>query len=196
MTNQTINLALFCSGGGSNAKAIISYLQPNETIKPRLMVVNNAEAGALKHADQHQLPSHIITKKAELKNPALIAVLKDHDIDFIILAGFLWLIPIELIEAFPNRIINIHPALLPAYGGKGMFGHHIHEAIKAAGDTQTGLTIHLVDAHYDHGQHLFQHIIPLTGNETPQQIAATVLAQEHYHYPRVIEEYILKLGKM
>ncbi len=135
----------------------------------------------------------MIFNKETLNSPdGVIHFLNEKGITHIVLAGFLWLVPVHLIEIFKNKIINIHPALLPKYGGKGMFGLNVHEAVKAAGERETGITIHLVNERYDEGQYLFQEKVDLTGAETAQEIAQKVQELEHQYYPRVIERWILE----
>lgn len=183
-------LALFCSGGGSNAQSIIDYFKGHPRISVQLLVASHPGAYALNRAQAAGIETLVLPSRAALASSDFVQELQQRGITHIILAGFLWLVPPALIAAFPQRIINIHPALLPAFGGKGMYGHHVHQAVKDAGHLETGLTIHLVDEHYDHGRTLRQVRVPLTGQESPDEIAALVLAQEHAHYAQAIEQYI------
>ena len=141
-------------------------------------------------AQNHQLPSKVITKAHLNDADNILPLLKEHNVDNIVLAGFLLLIPQHLIKAYPNAIVNIHPALLPKYGGKGMYGHHVHQAVFDNNETESGPTIHLVNEKYDEGKILFQKAVPLSSTDTPDQIAAKVLALEHAHYAEVIEEWV------
>jgi phosphoribosylglycinamide formyltransferase 1 len=160
-------------------------------VKVLLVVSNKHDAGVLGHAKDNNLPTLVVNKAEYLDSANLLGQLRAFEIDFIVLAGFLWLIPEWLVAAYPDKIMNIHPALLPKFGGKGMYGMHIHEAVKAAGETETGLTIHLVNAEYDKGAPLFQIKCPVLPHDTAQDIAARVLKLEHRFYARVLEEYLM-----
>ncbi len=185
-------IAIFASGSGSNAKKIIEYFQNHPSIKIALIACNNAEAGVLNLAQQYNIPSIIFTKK-EFNDPVFSQNLQVKNIDFIVLAGFLWLVPLHLIQSYPNKIINIHPALLPKYGGKGMYGHHVHEAVKAANEPISGMTIHLVNERFDEGAHLFQAACSLQETDDAVQIQKKVLNMEHQFFASVIESYIATL---
>ena len=183
-------LALFASGKGSNADNICSYFKDHSDIQVGLICSDRKEAGVFSVAEKHQVNS-IYLSKSFIQNPSqIVDLLKDHHIDYIILAGYLKLIPKELTEAFKGRIINIHPALLPNFGGKGMFGMHVHEAVAASGVSETGITIHHVNEHYDEGAIIFQARTALDKNDTPQTIAKKIAALEMDNFPRVIEELI------
>lgn len=182
-------LAIFASGSGSNALKIIEHFKHHDAVEVALIVTNRNEAGVIKHALDHRIEVKVISKQ-ELGTEAFIHELVIRDIDFIILAGFLLLIPKKLIRAYPRRILNIHPALLPKYGGKGMYGIHIHRAVKENSEQKSGITIHLVNEHYDEGRHLFQKEIELDSEWPAEKIATEVLKIEHKYYPRVIEQYI------
>jgi len=183
-------LALFASGKGSNADNICSYFKDHSDIQVGLICSDRKEAGVFSVAEKHHVNS-IYLSKSFIQNPAqIVDLLKDHHIDYIILAGYLKLIPKELTEAFKGRIINIHPALLPNFGGKGMFGMHVHEAVAASGVSETGITIHHVNEHYDEGAIIFQARTALDKNDTPQTIAKKIAALEMDNFPRVIEELI------
>ncbi len=153
-----------------------------------LVVSNKRQAGVLDIARVHGIPTHVVDRASFYETQDLVAVLHEHQVGFIALAGFLWLIPTNLVQAFPRKIINIHPALLPKFGGQGMYGMHVHTAVKAAGETETGLTIHFVDEHYDEGDIIFQARCPVWPEDAPADIAQRVLALEHTHFPRVIRE--------
>ena len=185
-------LAIFASGSGSNALKIIEHFKHHDAVEVALIVTNRNEAGVIRHALDHRIEVKVISKQ-ELATEDFIHELVMRDIDFIILAGFLLLIPKKLIRAYPRRILNIHPALLPKYGGKGMYGIHIHRAVKENAEQKSGITIHLVNEHYDKGRHLFQKEIELDSEWPAEKIAKEVLKLEHKYYPRVIEQYIKTL---
>ncbi len=184
------HLAIFASGTGSNARRIIEYFHDVPEVKVALVVSNKPEAGVLDVAREHHVPTVVVDRTSFYDTTDLLVLLRDHQVDFIVLAGFLWLIPTYLVQAFPRRIINIHPALLPRFGGKGMYGLHVHTAVQAAGDTETGLTIHFVNENYDEGDIIFQARCPVFPADTPTDIARRVLALEHEHFPPVIQRVI------
>lgn len=186
------NIVIFASGGGSNAKKIIDHFEDNPKVTISAIVSNKVNAGALNISLQSGIPSLVLNKNVYLNTTSLVDFLKKKETDLIILAGFLWLIPKYLIEAFPSKIVNIHPSLLPKYGGKGMYGHHVHEAVKKAGELESGITIHFVNEHFDEGQHIFQKRTLLQSTMSSKEIAAEVLKLEHEHYPKVIEELLFK----
>lgn len=191
---MTKKLAIFGSGRGSNAEKIITYFTDNVNIEVALVVSNITDAGILSIAADHKIPHVYISKKDLQENTSVvIELLKKHEIDFVILAGFLLLIPEALIAAFENKIINIHPSLLPAYGGKGMYGGHVHEAIIQNKETQSGITIHLVNKEYDKGEILYQAICPVEKNDDAMSLAQKIHVLEHRYFPNVIENYILGL---
>jgi phosphoribosylglycinamide formyltransferase 1 len=207
-----IMLAIFASGAGSNARKIIEHFRhhspdlspsltsgnppegernkPRKKIKVALIVCNKPGAGVLDIAKENHIPVLMIEKDKFLQGNAYADELKQMGIDFIVLAGFLWKLPLQLIRAFPEKIINIHPALLPAYGGKGMYGHFVHKAVIAAGEKESGITIHYVDELYDHGKIIFQARCPVLVNDTPETLAARIHLLEHTHYAKVIEEIL------
>lgn len=185
-------LAIFASGKGSNAEKIIEYFSKSDLISVDLIVTNKKEAKVLDLAKLHAIPQYTIASKTTFtKTDSLVRTLQDKGITHVILAGFLWLIPSNLIKAYPDRIINIHPALLPNYGGKGMYGMNVHKAVKANGEAQSGITIHLVNEKYDDGKQLSQVRCNLALEDSPEDIAKKVLALEHFHFPRVIEDYLM-----
>lgn len=188
-----LNIAIFASGGGSNARKIIEYFKDSPDVSVALVVCNKQNAGVLDIARDYGIPSHLINRKSFYETGELLNVLRDKEIQFLVLAGFLWLIPAYLVKAFPKRIVNIHPALLPKYGGKGMYGIHVHEAVKAAGDSESGITIHMVNEHYDEGDIVFQARCTLEANDEPSDIARKVLALEHRHFPEVIRDLVSKI---
>lgn len=183
-------IAIFASGSGSNALQIIQYFRDHPTISVELVISNRPQAAVLDKAKQHGIDTLILTRQAFYETETLLDKLKARKITFLVLAGFLWLVPAYLIRAFPRRIVNIHPALLPRYGGKGMYGIHVHRAVKAAGDRFSGMTIHYVNEHYDEGNIIFQANCPLDPADSPEDIAAKVLRLEHAHYAPVIEKIL------
>ena len=196
-----MNIAIFASGAGSNAKVIInklpSYKLYNKTAANiALILTNNKNAAVLNIAAAYQIPTEIITLKEKSTAEVEISylnILKKYKIDFIVLAGYLKKIPAAIIQAYPQKIINIHPALLPKYGGAGMYGMHVHQAVLAAGDKQTGITIHLVDEVYDNGKILFQTTVDINENDSPQDVATKVLYLEHLWYSPTIANAINKI---
>jgi len=188
--NTKHRLAIFASGAGSNAKKIIEYFKDHPTIQVDLVVCNKPGAGVLAIAEQHQIPTLIIERERFLRGDGYLPELKESGIHFIVLAGFLWKIPDALIAAYPGRIINIHPALLPKFGGKGMYGDHAHEAVIAAGEKESGITIHYVDGHYDHGDVILQVKCDVFENDTAQTLASRIHILEHEHYPPAIEKWV------
>lgn len=189
MDKKLIRLAVFVSGGGTNLENIIGYFHDDENVEVSVVVSNREDAYALQRAKNHNIPSLIITRKQFENEPdTVLAAVKG--CDYIILAGFLVRIPEYLIEVYPKQIINIHPALLPKYGGKGMFGHHVHEAVKAAGEKESGITIHYVNNELDAGEHIAQFRVALTDDDTPDTIAEKIHILEQAHFPEVIESVI------
>ena len=186
------NLAIFASGSGSNAENIIRYFAEKPGFRVKKVYCNVPDAYVLERAKKYNVPTQVFNR-AEFRNPDIILrQLQEEGTDFIILAGFLWLVPPCITAAYPNRIVNIHPALLPAYGGKGMYGHHVHEAVLAAGEQQSGITIHYVNDRYDSGDIIFQATCPVLPDDTPDTLAARVHELEYRHFPRVIEEVLIK----
>ncbi|MES2647405.1 MAG: phosphoribosylglycinamide formyltransferase [Bacteroidota bacterium] len=198
--NTLVKIAIFASGTGTNAKKIIEQTtnRPASPGTPRievsLIVTNKAGAGVLEIAKANNIPGLVIEKDIFYRGNAYVEELQAAGIDFIVLAGFLWKVPATLIKAFPNRIVNIHPALLPAYGGKGMYGHFVHEAVLANGETESGITIHWVDEQYDHGSTIFQARCPVLPGDTADSLAARIHKLEHEHYPAVITRVIGELA--
>jgi phosphoribosylglycinamide formyltransferase-1 len=187
-----MNIAVFASGKGSNAENICHYFHNHSFIRVSLIVTDRKSAGVLDVAHRNKIPS-IYINKDEWKHPdELVELLVREKIDLIVLAGFLKLIPQEIISTFNRRIINIHPALLPAYGGQGMYGHHVHEAVHKAGEKETGVTIHYVDQHYDTGDIIFQAKTSLHPGDGPEEIAARIHQLEMKNYPKVIESLLEK----
>ncbi len=188
---QTIvTVAIFASGSGSNARKIMERFQKHPLIKVGLLVSNKPGAGALHHAADFGISTLIIEKEQFFRGDAYLPELEAAGIDYIILAGFLWKIPSALVTAYPHRMINIHPALLPKYGGKGMYGKFVHKAVIAAGDKESGITIHFVDEQYDHGATIFQAKCPVHETDTPDSLAERIHQLEHAHFASVIEKVI------
>lgn len=183
-------LAILASGSGSNADKICSYFANHDTIRVGVILTNNPTAGVIAVAGRHRIPYHVIPRTAWKDEALTGSVFMQYGITHVILAGFLLLIPGWLIACYPSKIINIHPALLPRYGGKGMYGHHVHQAVKHAGDLVSGITIHEVNEHYDEGNIIFQQEVMLAETDTPEEIGAKVLAAEHRYYPIVIERWV------
>jgi phosphoribosylglycinamide formyltransferase-1 len=183
------NIAIFASGAGSNTQKIIDYFKNSIKVKVALIVCNNAKAGVLHIAATEGIPV-LLVEKEKFKETGYVEEIKEYSISFIVLAGFLWKIPSVLINAFPHKIINIHPALLPAYGGKGMYGHAVHAAVIASKDKVSGITIHYVDELYDHGKIIFQTFCDIEAMDTPESLAQKIHQLEHEHYPKVIEDII------
>lgn len=183
-------IAIFGSGGGSNAKCVLEHFKDHPSIKVSLVVSNRSSAGILQHAAHHNVPTITLDRSGFYQTEQLLEDLKQREIDLIALAGFLWLIPEYLIAAFPDMIINVHPALLPKFGGEGMYGMNVHRAVKEAGESESGITIHTIDEVYDRGKILFQESVNLDGSETPEEIAAKVLKVEHANFARVLEEQL------
>jgi len=187
-------IAIFASGAGTNAARIIEKFRNHPSIRISLILSNKTGAGVLGVAEKEGIPSIILEKEAFFGGDAYVGELQGHRIDFIVLAGFLWKIPPALVKAYKGRIINIHPALLPKYGGKGMYGRFVHEAVIAAHEKESGITIHYVDEIYDHGQVIFQARCEVTPTDTPETLAARIHTLEHRHFPQIIED-LLNLKK-
>ena len=192
MKKEKVNVAVFVSGGGTNCENLIRYFQHSETVNIALIVSNKADAYALVRAERFDIPTTVVPK-AELNNPdVMMPLMQRYDIQFIVLAGFLPLVPDYLIDAYPRRIINLHPALLPKFGGKGMWGHHVHEAVKAAGEKETGMTVHYVTPVCDGGEIIAQYRTALSPNDTVDDIAEKEHQLEMEFFPKVVEEVLLR----
>ncbi|SNS46843.1 formyltetrahydrofolate-dependent phosphoribosylglycinamide formyltransferase [Ekhidna lutea] len=186
--NKPINLAIFASGSGTNAENISKHFEDHDSIQVKEILSNRKSAGVHARAEKLEIPSATFSRE-QFNDPSFIKQLSDFD--YIILAGFLWLIPRYLIKAFPNKIINIHPALLPKFGGKGMYGTNVHKAVIESGDKESGITIHLVNEEYDKGKILFQSKCEVAKNDTPESLAQKIHALEYEHFPKVIERVVL-----
>lgn len=190
MSKPLIHIAIYASGAGSNAHQIIRHFAGSKKATISLIVCNKPGAGILQIADNEGIPTLLIEKEPFFEGDAYIPELQAKGIDLIVLAGFLWKIPPALIRAYPDRIVNIHPALLPHYGGKGMYGHHVHEAVIRNEEKESGITIHYVDELYDHGSIIFQARCPVLPGDTPDSLAKRVQLLEHAHFPAVIESIL------
>lgn len=187
------HLAIFASGAGSNAQQIINYFKNSDLAKIELIVCNKPGAGVINIAEKENIPVLMIEKERFFRGDGYLPEFQKAKTDLIVLAGFLWKIPQILIDAYPRRIINIHPALLPKYGGKGMYGQYVHEAILNAGEVESGITIHYVDEHYDNGDIIFQTACPVLDDDTAEDLAQRIHKLEHLHYPIVVEEVLKTL---
>ncbi len=189
-------IAILASGTGSNARKIVEHLQDNEFVEVVLIASNRKSAKVLDMASDHSIATTVITRSDFYQSESFLNQLRELDVDWIVLAGFLWLVPSNLISAYPNRIVNIHPALLPAYGGKGMYGINVHKAVKDNNDNVSGMTIHLVNENYDDGAIIFQGRTDIDPSDSPEDIAAKVLKLEHKYYPKVIEGMVMAQPKL
>ena len=188
-----INLAIFVSGSGTNCENLIKYFSASDNVNCALVVSNKPDALALERAQKLGVPT-AVTPKAQLNDPdVMLPLLREYDIQFIVLAGFLPLIPTFLIDAYPRRIVNLHPALLPKYGGKGMWGHHVHEAVKAAGETETGMTVHWVTPVCDSGEIIAQYKVALSPDDSVDDIAEKEHQLEMKYFPKVVEQVLSDL---
>jgi len=181
------NIVIFASGNGTNAENIIRYFQKKKTARIAEVITNNPRAGVLERARKLNVPVRIIGRSDLSVPEGLIRHLREQNTEIIVLAGFLWKIPVELIRQFPQKIINLHPALLPAYGGKGMYGMHVHEAVIAAKEKKSGITIHYVNEQYDEGQIIFQAEIEISPTDTPESLAEKIHTLEYRFFPKIIE---------
>jgi len=188
---ERVNIAVFASGSGSNCENLIKYFSEKACARVALVVSNKADAYVLERAKRLGVPSAVVPK-AELQQPeVVIPLMKQYQIGFVVLAGFLPLVPNYLLDAFPGKMVNIHPSLLPKYGGKGMWGHHVHEAVKAAGETETGMTVHWVTPQCDAGDIIAQFRVSISPSDTADDIAAKEHVLEMEHFPKVIEQLIM-----
>lgn len=188
-------IAIFASGSGSNAHKIMEHFRYSDDAEVVLVLTNNPYAYVLQRADSFEVPSHIFDRNEFYHSDDVLNLLKNLGVDLIVLAGFLWLIPQNLLQAFPNCIINIHPSLLPKFGGKGMYGDRVHQAVLAAGEAESGITIHYVNEHYDEGEFIFQAKYRIDEGDSIEMLKIKGLKLEHLHFPRVIENLIKKMDK-
>ena len=187
-------VAIFASGSGTNAERIILHFKNHPSVRVGLLLSNKSNAFVLERAKKLDVPSKVFNGKQFKESGEVLNWLIEEKITHIVLAGFMVLMPGNIIQHFPNRIINIHPALLPKYGGKGMYGHHVHEAVKTAGEKETGITVHLVNERYDDGKILFQESCKIDPGDSADQIADKVHALEYQHYPAQIEKWIASMS--
>ena len=185
-------IAIFASGSGSNAQKIMEHFKYSDDAEVSLVLSNNPEAYVLQRADNFEIPSHIFDRNEFYQTDNVVDILKRLDIDLIVLAGFLWLVPENLLKAYPNKIINIHPALLPKHGGKGMYGDRVHKAVLAAGDEEHGITIHFVNENFDEGEVIYQGRFKVEKDDTLETIKFKGQQLEHLHYPKVVENLLKK----
>lgn len=183
-------IAILASGSGSNAEAIIQHFVSSSLAQVVCILTNRVDAGVRERAERLGVPHYYFSNAEMREGITPLALLSDHKVDFVVLAGYMCLITPPWLTAYPSRILNIHPALLPSYGGKGMYGHHVHEAVLASGESTSGITIHLVDEHYDHGRYLVQASCPVLPSDTSEALAERIHRLEHHHYPRAIAYYI------
>jgi len=186
-------IAIFASGSGSNAQKIMEHFKRSPEAEVVLILTNNPQAYVLQRADNFEIPSHIFTRSEFYDTDAVIKLLKNLQVDLIVLAGFLLLVPPTLLKAFPNKVINLHPALLPKYGGKGMYGDHVHNAVLAAGEEESGITIHFVNEKFDEGEILHQSRFKIEPGDNLEMLKFKGQQLEHQHFPRVIENLLKKM---
>ncbi len=186
-------IAIFASGSGSNAQKIMEHFKKHLDAEVVIVLTNNPEAYVLQRADNFEIPSHIFDKNEFYKTNFVVDILKNLQIDLIVLAGFMWLIPQNLLKAFPNKIINIHPALLPKYGGKGMYGDRVHHAVIDAKEEESGITIHFVDENFDEGEIIHQSRFRIEAGDDLEMIKFKGQQLEHLHYPKVVEHLLKKM---
>jgi phosphoribosylglycinamide formyltransferase 1 len=184
------NIAIFASGSGTNAQAIAEYFSSQPSARIECILSNKENAYVLERAKKFNIPAYIFNRDEFYHSEKILDILKGHRIDFIVLAGFLWLVPENLIAEYPDRIVNIHPALLPKYGGKGMYGMRVHEAVIANKEKESGISIHFVNERYDEGNIIARFTCPVREDDTPESLAERIHLLEHEHYPKVIEELV------
>ena len=188
-----IRIAIFASGSGSNAQKIMEHFKSSSEAEVVLILTNNPQAYVLQRADNFEIPSHIFSRHEFYETDNVIRLLKNLQVDLVVLAGFLWLVPPALLQAFPNKIINLHPALLPKFGGKGMYGDHVHKAVLAAGEPESGITIHFVNEKFDEGEILHQSRFKIEPGDNLEMIKFKGQQLEHQYFPRVIESLLKKM---
>jgi phosphoribosylglycinamide formyltransferase-1 len=184
------HIAIFASGNGTNAENIIRYFQNHENILVKIILSNKKDAYVIERARKYNVPAFIFDRELFYKTDTVLDVLKENKIDLVVLAGFLWLVPVNILQYYHNRIINIHPALLPKYGGKGFYGMIVHEAVIRSGDKESGISIHYVNEQYDAGQIIFQAQCPIEKQDTPESLAQKIHHLEYEWFPKVIEQLL------
>ena len=187
------NIAIFASGSGTNAENIIKHFHTSDNVKVKLVLTNNPTAGVLERCKTLNVDTLIFNRSTLYHTDEVLHQLIRYQIDFVVLAGFLWLMPTYILDHFPQKVVNIHPALLPKYGGKGMFGDKVHQAVVQAGEKESGITIHYVNEHYDEGDIIFQAKCPVEPTDTPDDVAAKVHQLEYTFFPKVIKDVLVKL---
>lgn len=186
------NIAVFASGSGTNAENLIRFFRPGTIADVKLVLCNKPGAGVLERARNLDVETVLFDREELYHSDRVMDKLKEYEIDLVVLAGFLWLVPEKLVRAFPGAIVNIHPALLPKYGGKGMYGNRVHQAVIENGEKESGITIHYVNEKYDEGNIIFQAKCPVAENETPESLAKKIHALEYEHFPRVVREVLME----
>jgi len=186
-------IAIFASGSGSNAENIAHYFKSNPEVEISLILSNKKNAFVLERANKLNIPSQTFTRADFYETNAIVDLLENKKIDLVVLAGFLWLVPDSLIQAYPNAIVNIHPALLPNYGGKGMYGMHVHNTVIANNEKESGITIHIVNEKYDEGKTILQAKCKIEENDTAEDLANKIHELEYEHFPRAVEDYLNKI---
>ncbi|WP_374165559.1 phosphoribosylglycinamide formyltransferase [Arcticibacter sp. MXS-1] len=186
-------IAIFASGSGSNAQKIMEHFKKHPEAEVAIVLSNNPNAYVIQRADNFEVPSHVFDRFDFYNTDNIVDLLRKMEIDIIVLAGFLWLIPENLLNAFPNKIINIHPALLPKYGGKGMYGDRVHQAVLSNKETESGITIHFVNAQFDEGEVIHQSRFRIEQGDDIEMIKFKCQQLEHLHYPRVVENLLKKM---
>lgn len=188
-------IAVFASGSGTNAENLVKYFNRGDLARVAVILTNNKNAFVIDRASQLDVPCKVFNREMLYKTDEIIELLKSLNIDLIVLAGFLWLVPDNLLKSFPGKIVNIHPALLPKYGGKGMFGHVVHEAVLKSGERESGITIHYVNEKYDEGEIILQAKCEVNPDWSADELAEKIHELEYFHYPRVIEKILLNTDK-
>lgn len=186
-------IAIFASGSGSNAQKIMEHFKKHNEAEVAIVLTNNPDAFVLQRADNFEIPTHIFNRNEFYQTESVVSLLKSLEVDLIVLAGFLWLIPDNLLKAFPNKIINIHPALLPKYGGKGMYGDRVHKTILENGEDESGITIHFVNEHFDEGEIIHQSRFKIEKGDDMEMVKFKGQQLEHLHYPKVVEQLLKKM---
>lgn len=189
-------IAIFASGSGSNAQKIMEHFKKHNDAEVAIVLTNNSDAYVLQRADNFEIPTHIFNRNEFYQSESVVTLLKSLQVDIIVLAGFLWLIPDNLLKAFPNKIINIHPALLPKYGGKGMYGDKVHKSVLENGEEESGITIHFVNEHFDEGEVIHQSRFKIEKGDDLEMVKFKGQQLEHLHYPKVIELLLKKMKSM
>jgi phosphoribosylglycinamide formyltransferase-1 len=188
-------IAIFASGSGSNAQKLMEHFKRNTEVEVALVLTNNPDAYVLQRADSFEIPSHIFDKNEFYSTDNVVDLLKNLEIDLIVLAGFLWLIPKNILHEYPGKIINIHPAILPKFGGKGMYGDFVHQAVLDSKELEGGITIHYVNENYDEGEYIYQAKYRIDKDDSLEMIKFKGQQLEHLHYPRIVESIIKKIKK-